>query len=304
MGDPFLVRADGNNMWYGNIVDVDVSYGIVSSMDEATITCEGVLGLLGRRNIRSLSLTQDLTEVQALDIISTAGLVGSNTATYSTAGAQTFTGNALDALNTLAITEVGRIREPVANGDPVMFYGRNSGAQQIEAIQFTDNNSTMSGMEFEAIDFKSTAENYYTRVTVSPLGLTAQTVNSGSAPYYSLSVSSWDATTAQAANLAQYLLSNFNTTTATPTSITASYAGQNSAVWADSFIEAITQPIQKQALIALRGTIYYTIIEGWNMSASPDNTTVTLYLSAQDLNAYLILDDSVYGKLNSNKLGF
>ena len=44
-------------------------------------------------------------------------------------------------------------------------------------------------------------------------------------------------------------------------------------------------------------------IEGIGYSAAPDQTTFTLYLSQMSVYAEFILDSSVYGVLNENRLG-
>jgi len=53
-----------------------------------------------------------------------------------------------------------------------------------------------------------------------------------------------------------------------------------------------------------RGVTYTCIIEGGAMSATPGSCSLTLYVSGADLNAYLILNNTVFGKLNNNKLGY
>jgi hypothetical protein len=40
------------------------------------------------------------------------------------------------------------------------------------------------------------------------------------------------------------------------------------------------------------------------VTAVPGVTRCTLYLSPEDTNAYLILDDTTYGRLDFNKLGY
>ena len=59
-----------------------------------------------------------------------------------------------------------------------------------------------------------------------------------------------------------------------------------------------------QVSVTFRGTTYVCIIEGVTMSATPDNALFTYYVSGADLNAYLILDDATFGKLDENRLGY
>jgi len=56
--------------------------------------------------------------------------------------------------------------------------------------------------------------------------------------------------------------------------------------------------------VTFRGTTFTCIIEGVSMQATPASSRYTYYLSGADLNAYLILNNAVFGKLDSNKLGY
>lgn len=304
MKQEITLIADGAQIWYGSITDVDINYGIIPAMDEAVITCEGPIGLLGRRNIRSLSLTQNNTGLQFSDIAGAAGVSNGYTVTNSIAGAQTFTGNALDGANALIATEVGRLVE-VESANSVIFYGRNT-YQVGTYLNAEFGTSGTASIIYDGITFRSTAENYYTRVTVSPLGLAAQVENTGAAPYYSLEVATWDYTTSQADSLAQYLLAQFSVTTSGPTSITAQYVAQPTTGTSRArFEDAIGNGIvAKTAVISFRGTTYYAVVEGYEITITPDNTRVVWHLSPQDVNNYLVLNDAVYGRLDFNKLGF
>jgi hypothetical protein len=50
--------------------------------------------------------------------------------------------------------------------------------------------------------------------------------------------------------------------------------------------------------------VFSCVIEGATMSATPESSTYTYYVSGADLNAYLILDNAVFGQLDNNKLGY
>jgi hypothetical protein len=62
--------------------------------------------------------------------------------------------------------------------------------------------------------------------------------------------------------------------------------------------------VGRQVSVAFRGTTYQCIVEGVTMSASPASSSFTFHLSGADLNAYLILDNAVFGRLDFNKLGY
>jgi hypothetical protein len=59
-----------------------------------------------------------------------------------------------------------------------------------------------------------------------------------------------------------------------------------------------------QVNVTFRGTVFTCIIEGVSMTATPESSRYTFYLSGADLNAYLILDNTVFGTLDNNKLGY
>jgi hypothetical protein len=257
-----------------------------------------------------LSLTQGLTSAQASTIITTAAssITQNIVAGLSTAVAQTYTGNALEALNTLAITEVGRLVE-FSQGtlEGLMYIGRSGfNPFQPAALTFSDSNASFA--QYENIDFRSTAENYYTRVTINPLTVASQTNNSGSAPYFKLELSTYDYNTTQANSLSQYYLNKFNSTDATVTGFASAYSQQTTVGQQSAFKNAIEfgNLIGSNATVQFRGTNYNVIIEGLTITAdiNSGNTNAEWYCSAQDLNNYLILDNTTFGKLDFNKLGF
>jgi hypothetical protein len=305
----FIRIATGSTYVFGGIIsDVEIFYGIVPSLDYAEIRCESYLSLMGRRNMVSLSLAQGLTSAQAYTIINTAWPSASTaiSTASSTAIAQTYTGNALEALNTLAITEVGRLNECFLPGQGLMYLGRGDFNPFASTIALSDTNTSL--IRYDQINFRSTAENYYTRVTINPLTVASQTNNSGSAPYYSLSLSTFDYNTTQANSLSQYYLNQFSSQTATPTSFNSRYSQQTTTAGQTAFTDAISfgNIIGAQASAVFRSTTYNTIIEGLSISASVEDgdTYVEWYCSAEDLNNYLILNNATYGRLNYNKLGF
>ena len=309
VGDQIRISASGTIVFGGRITDVEIFYGNLTSMDYAVITCESFLSLMGRRNLVSLSLAQGLTSTQITTVINTAYSTMSTAiqAGSSTAVAQTYTGNALEALNTLAITEVGRFAETfISTTEGLRFMGRGDFNPTAPTIALSDADTSL--IQYEQINFRSTTENYYTRVTINPLTVASQTNNNGSAPYFTLELSTYDYNTLQADSLSQYYLNQFSSKTATPTSFVSSYSQQTTAAAQTAFLNAIGfgSIIGAKASQVFRGTTYNTIIEGLTINADigDGDTRVEWYCSAQDLNAYLILNDAIYGKLNQNRLGF
>jgi hypothetical protein len=59
-----------------------------------------------------------------------------------------------------------------------------------------------------------------------------------------------------------------------------------------------------QVPITLRGTTYNAVIEGWSVTANPQDIRYSVYVSGFEQNNYLQLGNSVYGRLDYNQLGF
>ena len=175
----------------------------------------------------------------------------------------------------------------------------------------SDNPASASEMYYDAIEFTSAAQNYYTTATIQPLGLASQTAGSGN---YSITQSSLDYTTAQAASHAQYLVSQFDSTNSTPFAISASYSNQGSNATRltqfANFLHDGASSSGQLIKIVFRTNTYYAVIEGAQRVIDLSDTMINLTLSAQDNNNYLILNNAVFGTLGTNstypgnKLGF
>jgi hypothetical protein len=162
---------------------------------------------------------------------------------------------------------------------------------------------------FDQIVFEGYADNYYTQVSVNPDGLATQTVTLSGAtvPFRTYVVNTNNATTGQALDFANYLLSNYSTPKLSLASVSCVAEAQTLDMLLDKFA-GVTQSFARtpgvRTRVEFRGNVYECLIEGVTMSATPESARFTFYLSAADLNRYLILDDAFYGTLDNNKLGY
>jgi hypothetical protein len=121
-------------------------------------------------------------------------------------------------------------------------------------------------------------------------------------------VNTLNASTSQATDYANYLLNNF---TAAPLAITSFSCLANAQnffkLWnlatSGGSLE-IGTCVGAQVSVAFRGTTYQCIIEGAAFSAVPGEARYTYYVSPADQNAYLILNNATFGKLDFNRLGY
>jgi hypothetical protein len=168
---------------------------------------------------------------------------------------------------------------------------------------------------FDNIEFASWADNYYTQVTVDPDALspvTATKVGAGE-PFRTYKVNTLHSSTSQATDYANYLLGNYDNPDFALTAISCLAEAQSTFKLDSISYQSGTVPIVNpmfawcigtQVNVTFRGTTFTCIIEGATMSATPASSRYTFYVSGADLNAYLILNNAVFGKLDSNKLGY
>lgn len=321
IGDLISIFADSDYAYptFGGFVrDISYQYGIISNEDEAQIDVEGVISLLGRKTLTSFTTTATKSLNQVDQVCDEVGITTYNDAGKSTVQTQTYSGNALDLVNTLIATEAGFMNEvfdDINNECTLFLTDRRSFPTPVGATyngtkpaQFADTPSAdINYLAYNAITFKSAADNYYTQVTVEPQGLTTQVASKGAKPYRGYAITTLDATTAQADDLAEYLVSMFSSKISYPTSITLQYEGQpttrKQALFRDLISTGNMAVIRGQ--IVFRGTTYNVNVEGSNLHADlSSGTTLTMHFSSTEMMQFLELDDTLYGTLDANKLGF
>lgn len=297
--------------FYGYITDVSVKYGIpyagsVGPADYLEISAETALARLARSSGNGYSMAAGAVTTQVATATTQSG-VGVGTYPFSyfgtrNAGAATVSGSWADWLNTMAFTFGGRIIDAadvyLTSFQPV------TDLSTYPSFYLSD---TGTGLPYDVANFDSLAQNYFTQVTVDPDGYAAQTVSTGSAPYRNLTLNTVSPGTSEATDLANWYLNNYddpslavsqlhlNLNDARTNSINAFFSG---AAIPGAF------PIGVQTKVLFRGQSYVCTIEGGALSASPEQASLTLYVSGADLNAYLVLDNPTFGTLDNNKLGF
>jgi hypothetical protein len=307
-----VVGVDNFSCFWGNIRDVDIDYGFVDNMDTVTISCEGLQANWGRAQLNAFSLPEVDSSYQ---LALTEAEVGLNIASFygrSTCSAQTFTGNAFDLVNTITRTEEARMyagADAFKGTESIYWFGRNQTGLNA-TIDFNDGTITAMNNEllYDGIKFRSSTDNYYNQVTITPLSVAAQEASDGTTPVFGLQKNTVDYSTTQADDHAEWLLANFASRNSTIAEITMTDVQQETLAGPNPFnysmIQACNETINSRGTIGFRGDSYNVIYEGVQITATPQQTRVTLYMSGQDNNAYLILNDSIYGKLDENKLSF
>jgi len=301
--------TSGQFMFYGTINNVEVQYGIpyaggVGQADYMTISVEGYFARFGRVQglnyaMGSAAVFTQMSTCQA----QTGLLISASTGVNQVMAATTVSSTWGDWVNKTLVSINGRMWD--AYGSAVSIQSPFESFSS--SITFSDTTNNATNQVYDQINFGSYADNFYTQVTVSPESFAAQTVQTGSAPYRTLDMNTFNSSTAQATDYANYLLANYKTQGFALLSISCLAEAQNTfkldSISGYSGTQFSTTPGTKVSVV-FRGTTFNCVVEGVSMSANPGSSRYTYYLSGADLNAYLLLDNAVFGKLDNNKLGY
>lgn len=293
--------------FFGNISDITVQYGIpyaggVGNADYVTINVEGNFARLARMNGQSYALAADTLFTQCVTAQTQTGVIFGNAPTTAM-GAATISGTWGDWFNLALNTINGRLWDVAANQTIAI---KSPYVTQNCTVGFSDTANDATNQVYDQINFSSWADNYYTQVTVTPSGYAAQTVTKAGAttPYRTLSVNSLSASTGQATDQANFLLNQYGNSGYKLSSISCLANSQNNFKLDGMGTTQLGVMIGANVSVTFRGTTYNCIIEGINVTATPENARYTYYVSAADYNNYLVLNNSVYGQLNNNRLGY
>jgi len=308
IGDTIVITAtEGVNVFdafIGVVSDVQIVYGEVPNMDQWTVYCEDSLARLGRSlTTDTFSWTAGLSTGQAaIDTASnaTGGVVSISAVgpfSSSTVSAQSIPNtNALQILNQLAATEQGYVYASAPN--QVTFRSRAEiGTFPIRGV-FSDSGFPGPNTTFNDVTFRSQADSFYQEVVVEPEGLASQTSGSGARIY---SFKSYDESTGQAKNLADYVLATLQVQITRPSTISIISETQTNDIALTCATEA-GRGIR--CALFLRGVAYTLFVEGSIITATPEQTRFTLNVVSADALNFFILDDASFAVLDTNRLGF
>jgi hypothetical protein len=221
-----------------------------------------------------------------------------------TISAQSIEAGGLDVLNTLlntvqkVVDDADESRNDDGYGGEVFVYQSSP-----NAVSFSD---TGTGFAMKNLQFVSSAQNTFTRVNIDPAGLATQTSTTGSAPYNTLNVNTYNGNTTDALSLSGYLLGlNSTQLQAAPALV------QTDTTVAETCINllhlCLTGPtygyIGSPVTIIFRGQTLFAAVQGVSGTFYPDYASVQLYCSP-NFGTPFTLDSSVFGVLDQNRLGF
>jgi hypothetical protein len=307
VGTQIRVKRTGAlyTLWFGRIRNVTASYGIpyaggVGNADFVTLECEGALAEWGRLQGNNQEITQDLVTYQLGDTSTYTGITLGTTFTVDnspTLATSIVSGSYAEWFNILANSVGATIKD---GSGQIGIYTKDFIGTLPAAFSDVANNST--NQVYDAIQFDSAAADYYNAVEVDTNSVGTVTVNTGSGPYRTLRIQTFNVSTAQAQDVANYWLGVYNPQTFGISEISCLAEAQNSMNlemgygWWDL--------PGYRTYVTFRGATYYMTILGVSLDATPESARYTYYLADTELYPYEVLDDPIYGQFDNRKLSW
>jgi hypothetical protein len=288
-----------------------------------TILAEDSIARLGRRRVTNVVTTAgSLVIDQAATMIQTFGNPVNQCLTQagvSTGSSQTWSGSIADFLRQAVNTEQGFINSsPVqynastADGGRIYINGRRNPRSTVLEYGRTPSSSVIGYQDIQRNKFFDIFAN---DVTIDPVGLASQqTTNATSvAAYgnYSVSRTSSDQTTTQAAGLSQYLSNVLSDLNLLNIVISFSDKVQDSAGFVYDQLATSCHIISSYI-----STLYYrqpgdtvdrsirVTVTGYSVAATPSETIWTVYFAPMSVYDFFVLNSTTQGILNTSRLGW
>ena len=288
-----------------------------TGLSTITVSLVDVLARNGRNVVSNVVLAQTDTIDQLQDLWRTApyqiGDVDGTGPGSSTAAAITYSGSMLNYFNLITSTEQGLVG---FYGPSTFLVRRKSVYLTDSTLSFTRNAASATAISYDSFGHDRAGLNFMNNVTVNPNGLASQTAtNSTSLTAYgnaAQSVSTVDATTTQALGLAQWLSNSQSDPEAETWSLTFQDIPQTVAAQ-NVFLQVLygvsgslmrTWTLVYRVPGAASDTSVLVCIEGISISATPEQTSFTVYFSPLTYYQFFTLDYTNFGILDTSRLGW
>lgn len=275
----------------GRIADFQINYGTVPAMDTWSLELEDAFSVLGRSKI-TRTWTAGTTTLTAFNNVCTdTGLTGSSIGSSTkTLSATTVTAeSALAVMQNIINTEQGLM---YATANNLFFY---TTGWQSSTTFYAFSDAGGAATKYQQVQFLSMADNYSTYVLITVNGGLPVVTGSG---LYAYQEDTYAANTAAQTDIGNYVLGALSVQTNTPNRLTILLNDETS----DRALQALN--INTGVTLTLRGQTYNANIIGYTISSDTQRTMITYNLASSAFYNFLILDNSIYGKLDSNRLGF
>lgn len=306
--DPATNTTNSQQIWSGIVTDNVVNYGIPfvggnGFGDELVVEVGGYLSEINNDTANLSTITRWLSDY-------TDELDTENFITFFLP--DTLRGRVNPSAQPLAsFADAVRYTYAMDVSEGPGYLSNNYGAPGVLETGFSDEDNDANWQVYENIDFKSVADDYYTKVTITPQDVAAQTYDAEQWPVFELNLSTISPNETTALAAAQYYANCLSYAQLFPSRVSIRTEAQavpmptlNAFYWQGAVIGS---PV----VLKFRGDLYSCRIIGAQLTATPDTSVWTYNLTDQLNGNVFILDDAGpypapfngFGALDENRLG-
>ena len=309
---PIIILAGGISIYTGVVKDWNVDYSIANK-DIMTASCADAFTILANQQLNAVTPSAELTSARINTVLDLpeiayqgARAIGTGSSTLGAYAISQDT-NCLNYLQLVNTSEQGYLYIS-ANGT-LTFKGRSSVLNPVSQATF---NTTGTGIPYQSLTNQFGDELLYNYITTqSPAGA-KQTASSSTsislyqAQQYSI-LNLLNSTTTEVAGIANYLLGKYQNPilrfTGVSTELAAlSSANQNTCLSLD--LTNVATVVKTFATGTPTSETQTLIVSGVEHRIRPGSHVINYTFESTDGNAYLTLNDAIFGTLDNNLLSF
>lgn len=309
---PVIIKANDIPIYTGLVADWNIDYEL-SNADMAYASCIDNFAVLGNQSLNAFTPSSETSSARVTTVLNRPEIlyqggrsIGTGSSTLGAYAVAQDT-NVLAYLQTVTRSEQGYLF--MAADGTLTFKGRSSVLNPVAGAAFT---SDSTGIPYQTLVNQYGDELLYNYiVTQSPAGAAQTNSDATSIALYQAQNLTIDdllnSTTTEVANLGAYLLGRYKSPILRFTGLSCqmsalSTTNQNICLDLD-LTDVVT--VKKTFAAGTPASVTQTlIVSGVAHNITPDSHIVTYTFESVDGNAYLTLDNTIFGKLNSNLLAF
>lgn len=312
------IEYDAGAMFYGWVTNWKIDYARGDTLAYVTVTFTDALGVIGAHELDETAPTDggDLSGERVAAVLTDFFISVDADAGLSTLGETTYGQNALAYVQQCARAEGGYLF--AKNNSVVRFADRHTILNVEATYEFSDVPGGSDGIPYRRLTQASTADLLYNRATG-----TSETTGNDQLSEDATSIDEYgprtlsfgllfNETDIEVSDLLEWHVQRFKDPEARFAEIellvdALSMSGSPSEVDTLAYMELATVITVRRTPLGEGSTIERTCIVDrieHSITSNPSEWTVRLSLSNADTRPFLVLDDPVFGKLDSNRLAF
>lgn len=292
-------------MWRGQIRNVTANWGkpyrnSVGAADFLTIECEGAMAEWGRQSGYDTAVPADDLLTQMSTVAGIGNLQYGTTYTAATSP-ELAASTVSDSLLTWVNTAAASVGATLKDGSGIL--GLNTkDFLGLLPVSFSDVTNDSTHQVYDELTFDSLAQDYFTLVQVDMNTGSTVLSDAGIEPARTLRLSTFNASTAQAQDLADWYRGQFDTASFGISSISCTASAQNTFALEMGYGYWDIPGYRTE--VTFRGSTYTMTILGVEFTADAFDSRFTYLVADADLTPYFYLDSDEYGVLDQNKLNW